>query len=206
MRRITWFFFLLSFVPATLAAQEVPKVEIFGGYSNFRIPTGINLSRIEDLPGVITITTDKASLNGWNLSVTGNINRWLGVEGDFGGYRGTVETQTGIIHLPPSISNGTRRVRIHSYMLGPRLSYRGDKRITPFAHALFGIVGMVLVETPPLVGGSRYPFGLALGGGFDINVARHMAIRAIQADYVRSRFGFTAENNLRLSFGAVIRF
>jgi opacity protein-like surface antigen len=204
MRRIMWFFILFSFLPSTGVAQEVPKVEIFGGYSRFRMPSGIDLARVINNAGVFT--ADKASLNGWDVTVTGNLTRWLGAEADFGGYRGTIITESIRGPRPPGVVNDTQRIRIHSYLFGPRVTYRGDKRITPFAHALVGRVGMTLVQSPQSSGGSLYTFGLALGGGLDINVARHVAIRAIQADYVRSRFGFKVENNLRLSFGEVVRF
>jgi len=191
MRSLIWLVFLFFLLPGTLAARDVPWVEIFGGYSYFRMPSGIYFD-------VDHITDESASLNGWNVTVTGNFNRWLGAEFDFGGYSGTVKA-----HSARHGGSYPMSMDVRSYLFGPRLSYRGDRRFTPFVHALFGTVGL---GNEPLYGHSVYPFGLALGGGFDINVVRHVAIRAIQADYVRSLLGTSGENNLRLSFGAVLRF
>jgi hypothetical protein len=52
---------------------------------------------------------------------------------------------------------------------------------------------------------------LSLGGGLDIGVGHHFAIRAIQAEYLMTRFPNVAgttvtQNNYRLSAGVVLRF
>ncbi|MFI5174590.1 MAG: outer membrane protein [Terriglobia bacterium] len=199
------FFFSLSVV---VIAQEVPRLEIFGGYSHFQAPSG-SFSR--QIGGTSASILDKANVNGWEASVTGNASRWLGIEGDFGGYYGRVTTQVVIFHVTPSgvtstPFNDTAKVRYHSYLLGPRLSYRSDERFTPFVHALFGGIRQTLDGPQISTGGAQTSFGMALGGGLDIKVAEHVALRVVQADYVRTRFGFKAENDLRLSFGAVFRF
>ena len=191
MRSLIWLVFLFFLLPGTLAAQDVPKVEIFGGYSYFHMPSDIFFDTDH-------LTTEEASLNGWNVTVTGNLNRWLGAEFDFGGYSGTVKTRnTRYGGIYPT------NIDIRTYLFGPRLSYRGDRRFTPFVHALFGTVGLA---NEPQSNTPEYDPGMALGGGFDIKVVRHVAIRAIQADYVISYLGLLHENNLRLSFGAVLRF
>jgi hypothetical protein len=60
---------------------------------------------------------------------------------------------------------------------------------------------------------------MAFGGGVDIGVSRHLAIRAIQVDYLRTQFnaadalatGFSTslnnyQNSFRYSAGIVFRF
>lgn len=191
-----------------MAGQEVPRLEIFGGYSHFRTPSG-SFSR--QIGGTSASILDNANVNGWEASITGNANRWLGIEGDFAGYYGKVTTQVVIFHVnPPGVTstpfNDTAKVRYYSYLLGPRLSYRGDERFTPFVHALFGGIRQTIEGPQISTGGAQTSFGMALGGGLDVKVAEHVALRIFQADYVRTRFGFKAENDLRLSFGAVFRF
>ena len=208
MRKIIWFVFFYSLLPGTLAAQDMPKVEVFAGYSHFMTPNGFFSNKFF---GTGTSIVDRANLNGWNASVTGNANRWLGVEADFGGYYGHVGSQFTTFHftggaVTPTTTSDTAKVRFHSFMIGPRISYRGNERVTPFVHALAGGIRESIVGAQIPSGGSETSFGLALGGGLDIKVARGVAIRIIQADYVRSRFGFKVENNLRLSFGAVFCF
>jgi len=209
MRKLSLFIVLLFLFQVISVAQEAPKVEIFAGYSEFVTPHGF-LSNGSFGPGVSI--ADRANLKGWNASVTGNANRWLGVEGDFGGYYGHVASQITIDHVGPgggitsTTFNDTAKVRFYSFLLGPRISYRGSERVTPYVHALAGGIRET-IEGPQIPSGSsQTSFGLALGGGVDVKVAEGVAIRVVQADYVRSQFGSKFGNNMRLSFGAVFRF
>jgi len=194
MPRGIWIVFFFLLIPWTLAAQDEPLVEIFGGYSHFWMPSGF-------APGpTYDFTTESASLNGWSLTATGNLNRWVGIDADFGGYHGDVKaTDT---HYPVNADYG-HDFKIHMYLFGPRFSYRGNGRLTPFFHALFGAIVLARV---PVYGGSESSFCQAYGGGLDINLAKHVAIRAMQADYVRSSLSSEGENDFRLSIGLVIRF
>jgi outer membrane protein OmpA-like peptidoglycan-associated protein/chitodextrinase len=104
-------------------------------------------------------------------------------------------------------------------MLGPRLSFRHNT-VTPFIQALFGGVhasGVTLsgcsgIGCSPLP--SENAFTMTAGGGLDISVTRHVAVRAFQAEYLMTRFadrsssaGQTArQNDVRLSAGIVFRF
>jgi hypothetical protein len=63
MRNLVGIILLLVFISLAAVAQDFPKAEIFGGYQ---------LSR-----------QNSTNLNGWNASLTGNYNRWLGLTGDF---------------------------------------------------------------------------------------------------------------------------
>jgi hypothetical protein len=45
-----------------------------------------------------------------------------------------------------------------------------------------------------------------VGGGVDLKVVHHFAIRLIQADYLFSHFAGGTQNNVRLSTGFVLRF
>ncbi len=185
------FFYLL--IPWTLAAQDMPRVEIFGGYSHFRMPSGF-------APDSYAYTTESANLNGWNVTATANLNRWVGIDADFGGYYGNATAFYWRSLFPGYFEQD---FSIRTYLFGPRLSYRGHHRLTPFFHALFG---KVLLARAPVTNAPQSSFGMALGGGLDVNMARHVAIRAIQADYAKSSLSYRKENNLRLSTGLVFRF
>ena len=68
---------LLVVVAAPLLAQsEFPRAQVFGGYSYFNLDTS----------GL----TGRENFNGWNAQSTFNLNHWLGVTADFGGYYGNV--------------------------------------------------------------------------------------------------------------------
>jgi len=118
-----------------MAAQETPKIELFGGYSFTRA----------------NLLGDKhVNLNGWNASVAYNLNKWVGIVVDgSGAYRSRqVSPQTVIIfvcpidptHCPPGLVLGPTNLHqeVHTYSIGPQFSYRTDSRFTPFAHVLFG--------------------------------------------------------------------
>ena len=107
-------------------------------------------------------------------------------------------------------------------MFGPKFAARSEK-VTPWAHALFGVaqlnaVGQNIVGDT--VRESDTWFAWAVGGGLDVNLHKRIALRVVQADYVRvngrAEFntfshglfistGGGSSNNLRVSFGVVLR-
>jgi opacity protein-like surface antigen len=187
MRKLWFGVSLLLLIPmAALAQGGYPKAELFGGYSYFRAnPDGINL-------------------NGWNASVTANITNWFGVEGDFSGHYGSPRIYGFEV---PFVD-----VSSHTFMAGPKLTYRANT-VAPFAHLLIGAAR----ASTGAFGYSLSDTALAtvVGGGIDINVSKSLAIRAIQADYLMTRFqtgpqiafsGFDdRQNNFRLSAGLVLK-
>lgn len=74
-------------------------------------------------------------LHGWHLSVSGNVNPWLSVVGDFSGHGGRFD-EPGFI-IGPKRENV--RQHIYSFLAGPRLNIRRNGRLNPFAHIVFGI-------------------------------------------------------------------
>ncbi|MBI3662612.1 MAG: outer membrane beta-barrel protein [Acidobacteria bacterium] len=179
-----------------VAAQEAPKAEIFGGYSFSSLETGNGLKRL--------------SLNGWNASVAGNVNRFLGFVGDFSGQYGS---QSSVKH------------NVHTFLFGPRFSYRKNRKVTLFVHALFGALRAHKDSSLSGQAQNKTVFGLALGGGLDVRATNSIAFRALQADYLLSRFDESAgivcvqsvlppcagtlpgtQHNFRFSAGIVFRF
>ncbi len=203
MRRFFLFMSLVLVISVPAFAQDTPKVEVFGGYSYFHTPPGYYSNQGG---GPYTSVSNNPSLNGWNVSVAGNVNSWLGIVADLGGYYANAETATFVHGIIPTTAFGTTNVRLYSFLFGPQLSYRKNERFTPFIHALFGGVRQSFGPEITAVANPQTDFGMALGAGCDVKASEHLAIRVIQADYVRTRFGFKAENNVRLSFGVVARF
>jgi hypothetical protein len=163
-------------------AQEVPRVEVYGGYSYLNLDTN-NLG-------------PRQSANGWEASASGDFNRWLAIEGDFAGYYKTYGVDL------TSLGLGTFNVNVHDY------SYFGGPRITlrpAFFHVLVG--GDKLTGSALGFSASQTRFATAFGGGVQWKVAPHMAVRA-SADYVLTHHnifggsGFT-QNNIRASVGIV---
>jgi len=105
--------------------------------------------------------------------------------------------------------NGNVKVRNLSLMAGPRFSYRGNERVTPFAHALIGLDHIRLSGEAEgegeLMRNTNNGLGFALGGGLDVNLSESVAIRLIQADYYLTRHEGDSMNNMNLAFGVVFR-
>lgn len=113
--------------------------------------------------------------NGGQVAVTANVNNWFGLTGDFSAYKARDFGEDGGFVLG-----------------GPRFTYRRGP-VTPFAHFLFGAA----------FGGSDTEGAMALGGGVDAKISKHVAIRIAEVDYIATTF---RSNNVRLSTGIVFRF
>ena len=123
--------------------------------------------------------------NGVSGSVAYNPNRWLGIVGDFGGYHAS----------PGGVSLNT-----YTYLFGPRVSLRNPSKFNPFAQFLIG--GSRLARSG---GGSSNRFAYSFGGGVDVGLLPHLALRP-QLDYVGLRNSVQTANCTRLSLGFVVHF
>jgi hypothetical protein len=126
--------------------------------------------------------------NGASLSVAGNFNHWLGLAADVGGYHKT---------------QGGATFNTYTYMGGPRFSYRNSGRVTPFAQVLFGGARGTLGGTAG--SGANNGFAYSAGGGVDLGLTRHLALRP-QLDYIGMRFSGNTINTVRGSIGIIFRF
>jgi len=180
----------------------VPRFELFAGYSYVRaVPTLAAGNRL-------------MWMNGGSASLAFNLNRYLGLVADFGAYTNSQMRFTGAYTSTVNVNNAN--VAAFSYLFGPRLSFRNYDRITPFAQALFGGVHANQVTLTGCTSSctllpAEDAFAMTAGGGLDVRVHHHFAIRIIQAEYLMTRFqsyttGTTAmQNDMRLSAGIVFR-
>lgn len=160
--------FLLISVP--VMAQNTPKAEVFGGYS------------------LIPVAEVEQILHGWNASVNGNINDWLGIKCDLSGHYTTGSPVKG---------------KVYTFTFGPQISYRKNDKVVPFFHALFG-GGWASAGFE----GAQYSntaFAMNLGGGLDWLAHKNCAVRVIQLDLLVTRFGADASMDPRISAGIVFR-
>jgi opacity protein-like surface antigen len=130
---------------------------------------------------------------GWAASVAANFHKNVGVVGDFAGFYKSVD-----VGLPEKV-----KASAYEFMFGPRLSVRGEKA-TGFVHVLFGgINGRAGYQG---VSASLTYFGMAFGGGVDVNVSKHVAIRVAQLDVVTGRIEGTWARDFRYEGGVVFKF
>jgi len=159
------------------------------------------------------------SLGGWEAQGTFNFTRHFGLTADFSGNSKQLAGISGL-----GFSAGTQQ-HMYDMLFGPTVTgYFGKSSV--FGHALFGAAHSSLSAgiTVPILGGISAPldssnaFAMAFGGGIDIGLSRHFAIRAAQVDFIRTNFnsldsltGLTTgtsnnQNNFRYSGGVIWRF
>jgi hypothetical protein len=201
---------VVLFLPSILVAQiggarpagteKETRATVFGGYSYLRNNTN--------------------GFNGWEAQGTFNFNRYLGVTADVSGASLTPFSFSAL-----GFSAGTYQ-HLNNYLFGPTVTAILG-RSAVFAHALFGEAHSSLGAGVgvPIIGGissditSAHAFAMAFGGGIDIGLTRHLAVRAVQVDYLRSQFNATdalttglssslgnRQNSFRYSTGVVFRF
>ena len=98
-----------------------------------------------------------------------------------------------------------------SYLFGPRYSRRVTKRLLPFGQVLIGgaHASGSLAPGSSGIAGSSNAFAMTAGGGVDVGVTRHFAIRPAELDYYLTRFNNGVndhQNNFRFAAGVVFRF
>jgi opacity protein-like surface antigen len=203
---------LLLALPVIASAQdEVPKVEIFGGYSYLRADNATGISQASTMGTTTSVMTQMAdrNLNGFSTSFTNNLNSWLGIEAEFSG------------HFTDTVLNGTTLDRdIYFVTAGPRLSIRRFERFTPFAHIMVGMARQDVqvqnasstVSTVGIINQQDSGLAFIVGGGIDLNLTSRLGLRLAQTDYILTRFsnrnGTSSElnqANFRASTGVVLK-
>src|SRR5436305_12693448 len=124
---------LLLFTTSLAVAQDTPKFEVFGGYSYASASKTLTLGR------------SRPNLNGWNASVAGNFNRWIGIVGDFSGYYGSPQVSLPVITpcitplclLPVDVIHVGLNTKAHIFLFRSQFTSHRT-RISPFARTLCG--------------------------------------------------------------------
>jgi len=171
------------------AAQDVPKVELFTGFTYTRVNSASNVPAF--------------SANGGGGQFVVNAGRHFGFVTDIGAvHNGNI----GGYHLDTTLTN---------FMFGPRIVMR-THRLAPYFQGVFGgvrgstsypvTVPPGTVVLPPVVtpvnstaatnaagaiglraAASQTSFAMAFGGGVDIRINKHLSFRPIGLDYYMMR-------------------
>ena len=162
-------FLLLAFCAAWPAlAQDVPRVQVFGGYSYTRF----------DSPSFGF--SNPSGLNGYNFSPAFNLIRGFGVAAEFSKQYGSI-------------------LDLRDLAVGPQFLYPRGKTLF-FAHVLIGNArSVVRVGT----GERDTERAVAAGGGMDLDMSSHFAVRVFQVDYLHTTLFQEKQNSLRFSTGLV---
>jgi len=185
------------FLFATLAAaqdQPVPKWELFGGYTAWDPGADVH----GQLRGALLPLSSRLEWNprGVGASATYDFNRWFGLTLDVSTAWGSGEKTLG------------RRIDDASFAnisFGPKITYR-TKHFSPFFEVLVGDHRLT-----PDAFHDIDKLGLLIGGGLDVNVSRHIALRLLRADFAMSNYRFgpntipsTDLRGVRLQTGLVL--
>ncbi len=221
MKRLLCILAGMLVVAGSSLAQDVPKAEVYLGYSYLRTATATQVNAFNN--------------NGGLSSLQYNFNKNFAIVGELGGY------QAGNVSIHGS-NFGTLDSTFFSYQFGPRVSINKTGTVTPFFHYLVGGVHesrSFNVPTALIPPGTQFPsdlkiemgnqftkfrstqnaFAMTIGGGFDIKLTRLISIRPAQVDYIPSHFSpFNVpgvpgninntrwQHNLRYSAGINFRF
>jgi hypothetical protein len=171
-------------------AQDYPKMETFVGYTLTRANSAT------DIPSF--------HANGGGGQFDYNFDKWFGFVADIGAvHNGNI----GGNHIDTTMIN---------YLFGPRVSLR-HSRLNPYFEITFGGIGAgtsvavtgTIVTPPPSVTNPIYlpgqgtlngngpvslravhhqtAFAMAVGGGLDIKMSKHVSLRPIGLDYFLTR-------------------
>jgi hypothetical protein len=187
------FFSFGLFFAGTTPAQTV---QIFGGYSYLRPSVTLQsdavcpLGIVPPCPGTPGKLDVHPNLNGWELSGTWNMYKWLGATADFSGHYG---------------SDHGASIHYQTYLFGPQVHLPGP--VSPFAHVLIGAAHQGIgTGINGIIAESGTAFAVAAGAGIDIHLAPFIAFRAIQLDYLVTRFNSSTQSQPRVSAGLVLHF
>lgn len=206
---------LLSTTALLAQTTDIKKGEVFVGYSNGQIDTGVDSgSSINDF------FRDRENFNGFEASGVYNLGRYWGVKGDFSAHFNSnrfSETIPGTPTVDVTVKNTNS---LYNFLGGVQVKDNANSGTwKPFAHALVGAAQArsKFTELTCTVSGTSTPcptgftndtfsdtgFAAAFGGGLDIRLNDKIQIRAIQIDYNPVRIGGFTNHNARFGAGIV---
>ena len=193
------------------AAQDVPRMETFLGYTYVRFNSATNVPAF--------------NANGGSGQFVYNFNKWLGGVADLGA-----------VHNG-NISGAPLDTTMANFLFGPRVTLH-HSRLRPYFQILWGGVYAtsstrldVLVPAQPnlpifppqnpIFPGEpitarlvtqQTAFAMTVGGGLDIKLSKHLSFRPIGLDYYMTRLqnlrtqGDNNQNNIRYTAGVNFMF
>jgi hypothetical protein len=202
------------------AATDSPSAEAFLGYNLVRF-----FHNTPNLTGINGF--GDFNLNGGNAQLAYNFRPEIGLVLDIGAVHAG-----SLFGVPNNTLNRGVDHTVVNFVLGPRYTFSRHKRWMPYAQALFGGARATSSTSVTLLqGGINWPppgliippgtiqpvdatlraertgFAMLIGGGLDIKVSKHIALRPVEADYYLTRLpsfvtgNDTNKNHFRYSAG-----
>ena len=205
MRKALLVTLLLIFCGVSTVAQDHPRFEVGAGWNYLHVDTGGSGANVSE-----------NSTSGLFIDGTFYAMKWVGLTADF---------QFNQKHFPAGTLQPANGVdtNLLGLAFGPRIKGHFG-RVEPFGHGLFGFSRVsVKPATAGAVNTSDTAFAMKFGGGVDVGVAHHFAVRLGELNYYLTKFGTTdcfpsvngaipcglngkgTQNNFTVSTGIVIR-
>jgi peptidoglycan-associated lipoprotein len=175
-------------------------------------PVGLVAQQRPELDVAVTYSAQRGTVRGggdfWaqggSAEVAATFYHGLGVVMNVAGTHASSISPSGVALTTVTSTFGPRYTWSHPLHQG------AVKGFSLFGQTLIGVAqGLDSVFPSPAGAQSdAQDFALQVGGGADLLLSRHFAVRALQADWVRTQFpngGSNVQNNLRLGAGLVFR-
>jgi hypothetical protein len=188
--RILFTSLLLLVFAAAASAQEIPKWELMGGYSEYM--AGGAIAGEGQLPS-----------NGVQVELSRVVTSYFRVTGQF-----NAEFADHIVNIAPPPppcgmhDNGKELLGL----FGPEATYRGFRRFDVYAHYLIGVSYGRDNETPPIPTATYTTWAYALGAGVDLKISRRVSARLLGGDWITTHYPVNApeaQDNWRITSGFV---
>jgi outer membrane immunogenic protein len=173
---------VIGFALPTKAQDVTPRFEAYARYDYIR----------DNATNDITHVPPSQSVNGNGAAASWNSTRLAG------------SLSWDLWAVMPVAREGFATTHQISYLFGPRVNFRAKGGPT-VCQVLLGAMS----ASEALVLGSKTAFRTTAGGGIDVTVSRHFAVRPVQAEYFLTTFPDFANNrrnHFRYGAGIVFRF
>jgi hypothetical protein len=184
-------FAVLALGPFAVVSSAQENVKAYESTPTFEVSAGYDYVRYNANPKIPGVpTSENVNGNGGDGQFTFNPYSHVGLVAEVGAY--AISRQ------------GFATTHEVSYLFGPRINLRRG-RVTPFVQTLFG---RQWAEDGTTFG-SVSAYAMTVGGGFDVAISNHIAIRPAQVEYFLTKFydgNNNQQNNFRFGAGIVFRF
>jgi opacity protein-like surface antigen len=205
--------FILVSAPIALAqgSDDYHKLEVYGGYSLGRFESSTNSLTFRNPGGSQTYSNlcsaatgeqlgpnsqkffcQRRNFNGFDGSVTYNLNQYVGIKADITGH---FKTETFVDKFnPPGVTQTIAvRERLYNFLGGVQVKNNSKtRRFKPFGHALVGLGRYTNSQAQTIDLFPQFNFvaedrtsalAMKLGAGLDIRVSKRIDVRLIEFDY-----------------------
>jgi hypothetical protein len=205
--------FILACAQTSFAqgSSDYNKWEIYGGYSLGSMESNISKASFTSSGGTQTFTDlcsaatgqelgpnsqkffcTRRNFNGFDGSVTYNVSKFIGVQGDFTAH---FKSQSFVDKFtPPGVTQTLANTeRLYNFLGGVQIkNNRREPRLKPFGHVLAGFAHYRNRQSQTLdlfpqfnftIEDHETSFAMKVGGGLDVRASRRVDIRLIEVDY-----------------------